>query len=81
MSRNPLNFPGYASQFVTDVDGSCPNLVEDPRYDPTLKDAVHRAVVRKPVGQILPLAAAAHPVDIASSAARWSMRLRPVCCG
>lgn len=55
--------PLHLAQLVALLDQQGPDLLEDAVAAPPLEPAVHRAVVAEPLGQLVPLAAAAEAED------------------
>src|SRR5260370_42434326 len=47
--------PVHAAQLVTALDEHRPDLHEDPQAPPALEGAMHRALVGKALGQLIPL--------------------------
>src|SRR4051812_37971469 len=61
VGRLPL--PLHPAEFVAFLDQHRPDLLEDTALDPALQPVVDRALGAIPLGQLAPLAAAAHPED------------------
>src|SRR3954447_9659527 len=61
VGRLPL--PLHPAEFVTLGDQHRPDLLEDAPFDPPLEPVVDRALGAEPLGELVPLAAAAHPED------------------
>src|SRR4051794_8126589 len=61
VGRLPL--PVHPAEFVALGDQHRPDLLEDAALDPALEPVVDGALGAEPLGQLVPLAAAAHPED------------------
>src|SRR5436309_742854 len=58
-----LPLPLHPAEFVALGDQHRPDLLEDAPRDPPLEPVVDRALGAEPLGQLVPLAAGAHPED------------------
>src|SRR5271165_161532 len=76
VGRLPL--PLHSAEFVTLGDQDRPDSLEDPCCSPALEPVVDSALGSVPLGQLVPLAAAAQPEEIAFSIFRQLATFRPV---
>jgi hypothetical protein len=68
-----LPLPLHPAEFVAFDDQHCPDLLEDAAFDPALEPIVYGALGSESLGELVPLAAAAHPEEDAIE------HLPPVC--